>query len=115
MEYRFWKREKKQEEEIEVPEEWAEEIQEQREKTVKLKRVGPRKIKLPGGRVLKRGMAWVIILLNILGFISSATMGTNSLPLLIYFILNMWMLREYLYETRDKELLYDQVKHVEEK
>lgn len=101
---------KKKEEEVEVPESWVEEATQPQSETglVKLKRVTPWKINLPGGRLIKGGLAWVLILLNIFGFISCATLGANSLPLLLYFIINTWMLREYLYETRDTEVRYKQ-------
>ena len=93
---------KKQEEEFEVPEEWVEEIEEKQKQTglVKLRVAGPPKIVLPGAIGIKRGVAWFMIILNFLGFLSSSwSLGIDGVPFFLFFGVNTMLIREYLYAT----------------
>lgn len=101
---------KKDEEELEVPEAWIPEIEEKQQQTglVKLKVAGPPKIMLPKALGIKRGVAWFMIILNFLGFLSSSwSLGIDGVPFFMFFGINTMLIRDYLYTTRpDKEDRY---------
>ena len=98
----FWKKKKQDDDLLEVPEEWAKEIETKKQKTglVKLKVAGPPRISLPNALWIKRKFAWLFTFLNLMGFLSSSwSLGLDGVPFFLFFAGNTILMREYLYQT----------------